>query len=78
MFDFGWRQSLSFGAFNVLEDAGCIPHFAYQSLIGYGSEDKDAGTAYTYGNKYLKTKDHMQFELLGLDDKSIPQAFETM
>ena len=64
--------------FNVLEDAGCIPHFAYQSLIGYGSEDKDAGTAYTYRNKYLITKEHMQFELLGLDDANISETYDFM
>ena len=78
VFDAGWETSVVSSVYNILGDAGCIPHFAYQSLIGYGSEDKDAGTAYTYRNKYLRTKDHMQFELLGLDDKSIPEAFETM
>ena len=78
VFDAGWETSVVSSVYNILGDAGCIPHFAYQSLIGYGSEDRDAGTAYTYRNKYLKTKDHMQFELLGLDDKSIPEAFETM
>ena len=78
VFDAGWETSVVSSVYNILGDAGCIPHFAYQSLIGYGSEDKDAGTAYTYRNKYLRTKEHMQFELLGLDDKSIPEAFETM
>ena len=78
VFDAGWETSVVSSVYNILGDAGCIPHFAYQSLMGYGSEDKDAGTAYTYRNKYLITKEHMQFELLGLDDKSIPEAFETM
>lgn len=70
-------------SYNILSDAGYIPHFAYQSLVKYGKLDKVGdetidGTAYTWHNKYLKTKNHLQFELLGLDDKSIPDAFNAM
>lgn len=65
-------------SYNILSDAGYIPHFAYQSLVKYGEKDKVDGTAYTWHNKYLKTKNHLQFELLGLDDKSIPDAFDAM
>ena len=63
-------------SYNILSDAGYIPHFAYQSLVKYG-DDVD-GTSYTWQNKYLKTKEHMQFELLGLDDQRIPKAFDAM
>lgn len=63
-------------AYNILSDAGYIPHFAYQSLVKYKG-DVD-GTAYTWESKYLSGKDHLQFELLGLDDKQIPLAYENM
>ena len=70
------KDNMMFYSYNILSDAGYIPHFAYQSLVKYG-EDVD-GTAYTWRNKYLKTKEHMQFELLGLDDQRIPKAFDAM
>ena len=60
-------------AYNILVDAGYIPHFAYQSLMKY--DDKDGGIAYTWRNKYLVGKEHMQFELLGLDDKQIGNMY---
>ena len=69
-------DNMMFYSYNILSDAGYIPHFAYQSLVKYG--DGVDGTAYTWQNKYLKTKDHMQFELLGLDDQRIPKAFDAM
>lgn len=82
MFDISWRNGLSMYSYNVLSDAGCIPHFAYQSLIKYthgtGELDKDGGTAYTWKNEYLNNKTHMQFELLGLDDQTIPKVYENM
>ena len=65
-------------SYNILSDAGYIPHFAYQSLVKYGDSAGVDGTAYTWHNKYLKTKNHLQFELLGLDDKGIPDAFRAM
>lgn len=77
------KDNLMSYSYNILSDAGYIPHFAYQSLVKYDKRDKVGndnldGTAYTWHNKYLKTKNHLQFELLGLDDKSIPDAFEAM
>ena len=36
----------------------------------------DNGTAYTWKSSYLGGKDHLQFELLGLDDQSIPSLYE--
>jgi hypothetical protein len=65
-------------SYNILSDAGYIPHFAYQSLVKYSDDDGVDGTAYTWRNKYLKTKNHLQFELLGLDDQRIPKAFDAM
>jgi hypothetical protein len=76
MFEVSWRNELSTSTYNILGDAGYIPHFAYQSLVRYA--DKDGGTAYTWKNKYLGNKNHMQFELLGLDDKNIPDLYENM
>ena len=65
-------------SYNILSDAGYIPHFVYQSLLKYNGGDSVDGTAYTWRNKYLKTKNHLSFELLGLDDKEIPDAFKAM
>ena len=76
VFRTGWRNNISSHSYNILGDAGYIPHFAYQSLVKY--DGKDGGTAYTWRNKYLQGKDHMQFELLGLDDKGLTEEFETM
>ena len=76
MFDISWMNGIDTHSYNILGDAGYIPHFAYQSLIRYS--DKDGGIAYTWKNKYLEPKNHMQFELLGLDDKKIPDAFKAM
>ena len=76
LFDISWQNGLSFQSYNILSDAGCIPHFAYQSLVAYS--DGDGGTAYTWRNPYLEGKEHMQFELLGLDDKRIPDAYDEM
>jgi hypothetical protein len=78
MFNLSALSGLSTYSYNILSDAGFIPHFAYQSLIMYDSSDRDCGTAYTWKNKYLARKNHMQFELLGIDDKNIPLEFETM
>ena len=72
------RDNMMSYSYNILSDAGYIPHFAYQSLLKYGADDGVDGTAYTWRSKYLKTKNHLQFELLGLDDKSIPDAFDAM
>ena len=76
MFDISWRNGIHTHSYNILGDAGYIPHFAYQSLVKYA--DRDGGTAYTWRNKYLKTKDHLQFELLGLDDKGVKGPFGEM
>lgn len=76
MFDLGWRNGVIASQYNILGDAGYIPHFAYQSLVRY--EDADGGTAYTWSNAHLKDKTHMQFELLGMDDKEIPKTYEQM
>ena len=65
-------------SYNILSDAGYIPHFAYQSLLRYDKDDKECGTSFTWRNEYLNGKNHMQFELLGLDDKEIPEIFENM
>lgn len=82
MFDMSALDGLTCRSYNILSDAGCIPHFAYQSLVKFGDEngkpDRDGGTAYTWTNKYLQNKTHMQFELLGLDDQSIPKLYENM
>ena len=75
----GWHVE---SMFNIIGDAGFIPHFAHQSLVKYGNKDgktdRDGGTAYTWRNPFLNGKDHMQFELLGLDDKGIGDAFKAM
>ena len=75
----GWHVE---SMFNIIGDAGFIPHFAHQSLVKYGDKDgktdRDGGTAYTWRNPFLNGKDHMQFELLGLDDKGIGDAFKAM
>lgn len=75
----GWHSE---SLFNIIGDAGFIPHFAYQSLVKYGDKegkiDGDGGTAYTWRNPFLRDKEHMQFELLGLDDKGIGDAFKAM
>lgn len=78
LFDMGVKaaDALTALSYNILGDAGYIPHFAYQSLVKYG--DKDGGIAYTWTSKYLYGKDHLQFELLGLDDKAIPELYENM
>lgn len=78
MFNLSALDGLSTYSYNILSDAGFIPHFAYQSLIRYDDSDRDCGTAYTWRNKYLARKNHMQFELLGIDDKKIPDAFTAM
>ena len=76
LFDISALSGLSTYSYNILGDAGYIPHFAYQSLSKFG--DKDGGTAYTWKNKYLDGKEHMQFELLGFDDKEIALAYDEM
>ena len=73
MFDMGWMDGITTQSYNILSDAGCIPHFAYQSLINYG--DRDGGTAYTWRNKFLDSKDHLMFELLGIDDKGVAEVY---
>ena len=70
------ESSLNAYSYNILSDAGFIPHFAYQSLVRYDLSDKNCGISHTWKNAYLKDKEHMQFELLGLDDKEIPKAYE--
>lgn len=64
-------------AYNILGDAGYIPHFAYQSVVKYPKGD-DGGIAYTWDNKFLANKDHFQFELLGIDDVDIPIEYDFM
>ena len=76
VFDMGWMSGISTSSYNILGDAGCIPHFAYQSLLKYA--DKDGGISYTFRNEHFKGKTHIQFELLGLDDQSIPDVYNTM
>ena len=76
MFDMGWRDGMSTQFYNILSDAGCIPHFAYQSLVNYG--DKDGGIAYTWRNKFLDRKDHLMFELLGIDDIGVRDVYLNM
>lgn len=76
MFNMNWGNGMSANSYNILSDAGCIPHFAYQSLVKYA--DKDGGIAYTWNNKYLENRDHLQFELLGLDDKAVPKVYDEM
>lgn len=77
MFDMGWQDGMTASSYNILSDSGCIPHFAYQSLVRYATGD-DGGISYTFRNEHLNGKSHLQFELLGLDDKSLPQIYETM
>ena len=67
--------SYSGSAYNILGDAGYIPHFAYQSVVKYPNGD-DGGTAYTWKNKFLAGKNHMQFELLGIDDLNLPVEYD--
>ena len=74
MFDISAIGGMSTYSYNILSDSGFIPSFAYQSLVKYG--DKDGGTTYTWMNKHLKSKSHMQFELLGLDDWDISQTYD--
>ena len=76
MFSTSWRTGLKTYSYNILSDAGYIPHFAYQSLVRF--PDKDGGTSYTWMNKYLADKKHMQFELLGLDDKGVQDVYNVM
>lgn len=76
MFEASWQDGVRGLTYNILGDAGFIPHFAYQSLVRYGS--KDGGTAYTWKNSYLDRKSHMQFELLGIDDSEIPTAYDNI
>ena len=76
LFDISAETGLSAYSYNILGDAGYIPHFAYQSLNKFA--DKDGGTAYTWKNKYLDGKEHMQFELLGFDDKELAVAYDEM
>lgn len=76
LFDLAVENGISTCSYNILGDAGYIPHFAYQSLVKY--DDDDGGIAYTWKNKYLNNKNHMQFELLGLDDKNIPKMAKAM
>ena len=40
------KGNMMFYSYNILSDAGYIPHFAYQSLVKYG--DGVDGTAYTW------------------------------
>lgn len=79
-FNMSWRNGNSSYAYNIIGDAGYIPHFAYQSLIRYGEPQngRDGGISFTWRNAYLDSKEHMQFELLGLDDKDIPEEYENM
>lgn len=73
----GRSSGFTAAAYNILGDAGYIPHFAYQSLVKYADGD-DGGTAYTWKNEYLAGKQHMQFELLGIDDADVPVAYDFM
>ena len=57
LFNMSWDTGMTGHVYNILSDAGCIPHFAYQSLVRYS--DKDGGTAYTWRNKFLKGKNHL-------------------
>ena len=81
LFDLSVRQgAYSTSSYNILCDAGCIPHFAYQSLLKYDPSDP-GGVAYTFRNQHLKGKTHMQFEMLGLDSRGlgdIYKAFQKM
>lgn len=87
LIDTNWSRDIRTYSYNILSDAGYIPHFAYQSLMRYGENDRlphengdmpDGGIAFTWRNAHLDRKDHMQFELLGLDDKEIPESYRTM
>ena len=87
LFNMSWDSGIQTYSYNILGDAGYIPHFAYQSLIRYENGDRlpnkdgdmpDGGIAFTWRNAHLDRKDHLQFELLGLDDKDIPEAFNNM
>ena len=75
-FNMSWRNGLAASSYNILSDSGYIPHFANQSTLRYSAPD--GGTAYTWGSEYLKDKEHLQFELLGLDDKSLPSLYKEM
>ena len=77
-FENGWMDGIEPSSYNILGDSGCIPHFAYQSLVEYDSGDSECGISFTWKNEFLKNRNHLQFELLGLDDKKIPEAFENM
>lgn len=39
MFKVDWRNGVHAASYNILGDAGFIPHFAYQSLVGYAEGD---------------------------------------
>ena len=80
LFDMSSMSGIQTSSYNILCDAGCIPHFAYQSLLKYDPSDP-GGVAYTFRNQHLKGKTHMQFELLGLDSRGlgdIYKAFQKM
>lgn len=73
LFDLSSIRGLKTYSFNILSDAGFIPSFACQSLVKYG--DKEGGITKTWMSKHLKDKSHMQFQLLGMDDCNIAQAY---
>ena len=72
------KGNVSGFSYNILSDAGCIPHFASKSLVMHRGDDSEWGTSFTWRNAYLKEKNHLTFELLGLDDKEIPEAYDAM
>ena len=76
LFEESSANGMKCASYNILSDAGCIPHFAYQSLVKYG--DSDGGIAYTWCNSHLGGKDHLMFELLGISDQDLPGAFANM
>ena len=39
-FDKDWEKGIQTSTYNILCDAGCIPHFAYQSLLKYEKKDR--------------------------------------
>ena len=76
MFNMSVKNGISTYSYNILGDSGYIPHFAYQSLVKFSGND--SGTSYTWMNKHLKDKEHLSFELLGMDDKNLPNLYDTM
>lgn len=78
LFDLAAPKAIRCSICNVLSDAGWIPHFAFQSSMPYGDEHPEGGIAKVWENPHLGGKDHWSFQLLGLDDRRLAQAYDAM